>query len=209
MFAGIDLTSSAKRASGVAVIDQDMVIRYLAPIRTDKEIVRVVHTFSSLAVAIDSPLGFPKGMCCLEESCTCIPVSTYKGRQCERTLSWMGISSYYTTKKSIIKPMIYRARELRKLLHPTPVIEYYPYATKVVLFGKPIPKKSTPEGEVFMREKLSKIIPGLEYHHLDHDLCDALLGAYTSFLYSSGMYKAVGDPVEECIILPRLDYHAR
>ncbi len=63
-------------------------------------------------------------------------------------LSRCRIPCYYTTKRSIIKDMVYRAIALKDEITARgyQVIEVYPYAAKVRLLGRHIPKKITPEG---------------------------------------------------------------
>jgi predicted nuclease with RNAse H fold len=207
MFLGIDPTSSEKRPTACALLDASGALARLAAVKTDADILALVSEWRPAIVAIDSPLGFPKGMCCLEESCACQSVWPLKGRACEPELARRGIPLYFTTKRSIIKQMVYRAialaREMRS--QGCQVIEVYPYASKVMLFGKPIPPKTKKEGLDFLRQRLDTLIPGLASHggRLSHDLCDALVAAYTAYLHSLGQTEAVGLPEEERIVLPR------
>ena len=89
-------------------------LAHLTTQSADSDILALAEKWRPSVVAIDSPLGFPKGMCCLEESCPCRSVHNFKGRVCERELLARGISLYITTKRSFIKPMIYRAIELAR-----------------------------------------------------------------------------------------------
>lgn len=84
------------------------------------------------------------------------------------------------------------------------VIEVYPYASKVRLFGKALPPKGTEGGLTFLKQKLGGIIPGLLRHldELNHDLCDAVVAVYTAFLYERGETEAVGYPGEGLIYVP-------
>ena len=126
---------------------------------------------------------------------------------CERELLARGISLYITTKRSIIKRMIYRCMGLVPRLETMGcrVIEVYPYASKVCLFGKPIPKKTKSEGREFLHRRLGGLIPGLIAYdgRLDHDLYDALVAAYTAYLHSRGETESLGRPEEVCIVVPR------
>ena len=99
MIIGIDLTSSEARASGCAVLDADGSLLHLSSEKTDDDILALARDWRASIVAIDSPLGFPKGMCCLEESCDCRSVHAFKGRACEPELVRRGIPLYFTTKK--------------------------------------------------------------------------------------------------------------
>ena len=148
------------------------------------------------------------GLCCLEEDCSCTPLSARKGRECERKLARRGIGCYFTTKRSIIKTMVYRGMALRDALaeHGVEVLEVYPYAAKVSLWGKPIPKKTTPEGMAFLRERLGDLVSGVTAHEgkLTHDLCDAILAAYTAYLHYRGKTESLGIEEEAFIIVPRI-----
>ncbi|HLA81078.1 MAG TPA: hypothetical protein VJP78_05505, partial [Thermoleophilia bacterium] len=65
-----------------------------------------------------------------------------------------------------------------------PVIEVYPYGSKVRLFGRAIPKKTRPEGRAWLRQRLEGLIQGLADcgRPLGHDELDALVAAYTALV---------------------------
>ena len=207
LFLGIDPTSSESKRSACAVLDEDGALVALELLGTDSEILELAARHRPDIVAIDAPLGLPTGMDCLEETCSCASVHEFKGRLCERELLARGISLYITTKRSFIKRMIYRCMGLVPLLETMGcrVIEVYPYASKVCLFGKPIPKKTTSEGREFLRRHLGGLIPGLNAYdgRLDHDLYDALMAAYTAYLHGRGETESLGRPEEVCIVVPR------
>ncbi|HEX77872.1 MAG TPA: DUF429 domain-containing protein [Dehalococcoidia bacterium] len=194
---GLDLTSSQARPSACVGLDDDLDLTFLGFLASDADIMAEAQAHHPTILAIDAPLTLPLGLCCLEESCACQPLSGTKGRGCERELVRLGIPCYFTTKRSIIKRMVYRAiglgRELACL--GVTVIEVYPYATKVCLWGRPIPQKTKAEGLVFLRERLAGLVPALRPYldRLGHDLCDAALAAYTAFLYSRSRTRAIGD----------------
>lgn len=204
---GLDPTSSDKKASGCAVLDSHGKLVCLEAIRTDAEILDLVQRHKPDIIGIDSPLGFPKGMCCLETSCPCESVHDFKGRRCERMMSAQGISLYYTTKRTFIKAMIYRSISLKEKVESmgSQVIEVYPYGSKVRLFGKPIPKKTKREGLEFLHTRLSKLVPGLnEYDgRPNHDMYDGLVAAYTAYLYDLGQCELIGTEDEVQIVLPK------
>ena len=206
MFLGIDLTSSESRASACALLDDRGSLADLTSLSKVSDILAFARERSPSIVAIDAPLGFPKGMCCLEEACGCSSVWPFKGRVCERELARRGIPLYFTTKRSIIKTMVYRAMRLSEKLatHGVRVLEVYPYAAKVALFGKPIPRKTTREGIAFLRGRLRGLVPGVARYDgvLSHDLCDALVAAHTAFLHDRGDTVAVGLREEACIVVP-------
>lgn len=198
---GIDMASA--KPSTVAFIDDKLNIDTLVDLNELSTGFIAKSTDSNVPViAIDSPLGFPSGMCCLEESCPCKP-SKGNGRLAERELSKMGISSYYTTKKTIIKPMIYKAIKWTKILrrYGFTVIEIYPYATKVRLFGKPVPSK-TKNLSVLKALVFSLGFPEA-VSECNHDQIDAILAAYTGLLYIQGNTEEVGDETESKIVIPQ------
>jgi len=202
-FVGIDLASSARKASAYARLTDELEISFDL-LRTDSDLLKAVEGDKPALVAIDAPLGLPRGACCLEESCGCQPLS--KLRECEQELAKRGIPCFFTTKRSIIKPLVYRAIGLKEKLETQgyEVIEIYPYASKICLWGRPIPSKLKPEGLHFLRRKLSELLPRLSFKEgeLNHDLCDAILAAYTAWLFYHGQAEAIGNPVEGQIVIP-------
>ena len=128
-------------------------------------------------------------------------------RVAERGLYRQGIRLYWTTRKTFIKAMIYRSMALRRTLEAQgiPVIEVYPHASKVRLFGRPIPKKTTKAGCQWLQERLERLVSGLAEHErlLSHDELDAIVAAYTAYLHDQGQAEAVGDPREGVIYVPR------
>ncbi|HEY3116928.1 MAG TPA: DUF429 domain-containing protein [Chloroflexota bacterium] len=206
-FIGIDLTAG-KRPSDVAGLTQSGRAKFLTS-TTNAEIVRSVHALGGQIVAVDSPMGFPVGLCCLEETCECAPLDGLTGRSAERELAQLGISCFWTTKRTIIKAMIYRAIELKAALEASGciVLEVYPYAVKRLLLGKPLPKKSTELG-------LARVVAGAREHlpgfrqpagwQPTHDQLDALFCAITAQLHAAGQTQSLGDPSEVPIIIPRV-----
>jgi len=205
-FIGIDLTSSPKRPSACVGLDEKLRLVFYELLSSDGDILGAIESHRPGIVAIDAPLGLPEGLCCLEESCSCQAQLPGKGRICERELSRRGIPCYYTTKKSIIKNMVYRAIGLKREIaaRGCEVIEVYPYATKVALFGRSIPPKSKPAGISFLRERLVQFMPQLAPYlpRFSHDLCDAIIAAYTAYLYAQGEAEVLGDTEEGAICVP-------
>ena len=206
-FVGIDLTSSSKKASAYALLGADLRIRSLESLSTDSEIIAAIQRDRPTLVAIDAPLSLPQGLCCLNEDCQCVPTSSEKGRLCERKLASLGISSHFTTKRSIIKKMVYRAIDLRKGIAACnfDLIEVYPYASKVMIWGKPIPKKTSARGLEYLKDHLTGIIHDLARNRakLNHDLCDAIIAAYTAYLHYQGKTEPIGEQAEGLIYIPR------
>jgi predicted nuclease with RNAse H fold len=208
-FLGLDLTSvEAKPTAGVG-LDRELNPIYSGFSHQDSDILTAVSKYSFELVAIDAPLSLPEGLCCLEESCSCQPRAEAKGRSCERELAKLGIPCYFTTKKSIIKAMVYRGIRLKTELETMSykVIEVYPYGSKIRLFGKNIPKKTTPTGLAFLKQHISLLLPSITPYvdAFNHDLGDAAIAAYTAFLHWQGKTELIGKAEEGAIWLPLVD----
>ncbi|HEY49962.1 MAG TPA: DUF429 domain-containing protein [Dehalococcoidia bacterium] len=217
IFAGIDLTCSPNKKSAYALLGDSRNIIHLESLVEVDDIIAAIERDRPDVIGIDSPLSLPSGLnaCCLEEdNCSCQPTSDKKGRECERDLRQEGIWSYYTTKRSFIKGMIKRAMELsEKLKHRGfRIIEVYPYATKRRLWPEFIDKskgsfpykKTTLEGRKFFQALLSCIVGNMaQYPNLNHDKQDAIIAAFTAYLYDTNRTEPIGDREEGEIIIPK------
>jgi len=180
---GIDLTATERRASACAVLDAAAQVLDLRLCQTDNDLLALAEEYRPEVVAIDAPLSLPAGLHCLEETCPCQPTSPHKGRACEQALARLGIGCYFTTKRSLIKAMVYRGMGLLAELRQRglAVIEIYPFATKVRLFGRLL-GKATLAGREALWARLRPLLaggPALPDDLPSHDLLDALLAAYT------------------------------
>ena len=208
-FFGVDLTSTEAKPSACLGLDSRSQLVYLGFLTKNKDIVALLGFYSPEVIAIDAPLSLPVGLCCLEEGCPCQPKSFGKNRQCDRELRRQGIPCYPTTKKTFIKDLIYRGIELktsisREMKQAGKVIEVYPFASKVRLFGKTVPRKTAKQGMSFLREELGEILPALKPYSdmFDHDLGDAAVAAYTALLYHQNRVEALGSSGEGLIFIP-------
>ena len=205
---GIDLSASEKRASAWALLDGQAELSCLDQFKTFDDLLGLLEVHKPTLVAVDAPLSLPLGLDCLEESHLCTSSLNHKGRLSEQELARMNIGCFFTTKRSIIKSLIYRGVELQRELVNSgyQIIEVYPYATKVILFGDKIPPKNSARGLAFLKEKLYPLISGLDMYMdaLDHNRCDALLAAYTAFLHSDNQTDSLGIPEEGYTVVPKL-----
>jgi len=208
-FFGIDLTSTEAKPSACLGLDGKSRLVYLGFLVSNRDIVTLLSFYSPQVIAIDAPLSLPLGLCCLEESCSCQPKFSRKYRQCDQKLRQQGIPCYPTSKRTFIKDLIYRGIELKTSIglegkQARQVIEVYPFASKVRLFGKIIPRKTTKQGMSFLRDKLGDILPSLRpyLNMFDHDLCDAAVAAYTALLYYQNKVQALGSSEEGIIFVP-------
>jgi predicted nuclease with RNAse H fold len=204
-YVGIDLTAGI-RPSDMAALDLAGETVVFTQAVTDDELTAILRQVGARIVAVDSPMGLPAGLCCLEESCGCVPTGG-TGRSAERELAKLGIPCFWTTKRSIIKAMTYRAIALKARWEAEglEVIEVFPYAVKRLLLGKDLPRKSTPEG-------LARLVAGArvalphgswpEGWAPGHDQLDALYCALTARLHALGATRALGDAAEVSLIIP-------
>jgi predicted nuclease with RNAse H fold len=208
-FFGIDLTATEAKPSACLGLDGKLQLVYLGFLTENSDIIALLNFYSPQVIAIDAPLSLPLGLCCLEESCSCEPEFPRKNRQCDQELRQQGIPCYPTSKKTFIKSLIYRGIGLktsigRELKQAGQVIEVYPFASKVRLLGKTIPRKTTKQGMRFLRDKLGDILPSLKPYSdmFDHDLGDAAVAAYTAFLHHQNRVDALGTSEEGLIFIP-------
>ncbi len=158
-------------------------------------------------VAIDAPLGLPAGWGCLDLPCSCgrCQAPATARREAERALVALGLGVMWTTKRTLLRPLIEWAIAQRRALEAAgkTVIEVYPYASKVLLWGRPPARKATKAGRRWLQERLSRLVPGLPAHGLlSHDQLDAVVAAYTALLWQRGQGRALGCPQEGVIVVP-------
>ena len=209
MIFGIDLRASPKRPSSVVALDDKAQLSFLRNFSDDSELFQMGKTHQPSLIAIGAPLSLPTGLCCLETTCSCETISPQKkGRQAELELSRMGISCFFTNKRSIIRTLIYRGVDISHKLTEQghTVIEVYPHATKTILFGDKVPPKNSPTSLPFMKASLTPLVKGLHKHvdDLDRNTCDAVINAYTALLHSQQETDMLGTDEEGWLVLPRL-----
>ena len=206
---GVTLRASPNRPSTVLSLDGQLRQPRLTTFMGDIELYGLVEIVQPRVIAVGAPVTLPAGLCCLEESCECdFYKPQAKGRQLELELSKMGVGCFFTNKRSIIRDLIYRGLELKRRLTNKgfEVIEVYPYATKLILFGDQVPRRVASASLSFHKEKLPELIPGLApcVDKLDRPSCDAAFNAYTGYLYSKNGTDSLGDPSEGTLIIPKL-----
>ena len=205
-YVGVDLTAG-RRPTDLAGLDRAGRAVEFAAVGSDEDLLRALARLGARVVAVDSPMGLPAGLCCLEETCSCAPLGKGTGRSAERALAARGISCFWTTKRTIIKEMIYRAIGLKARMEAEgyTVLEVYPYAVKRVLLGRDLPPKGRPEGIARLVAGARWLLPGCRWPaewSPTHDQLDALFCAITARLFALGETEALGDPDEIPIILP-------
>lgn len=194
---GIDLTGSASKPSGWAVLNGCCAIT--KPIRTDEELIEESLKYNPSVVSIDSPLSYPAGRDCTDPNCECRKYGIM--RYCERLLSSFGIGVYPCLIPSMVKLTnrgIALAKKFRDL--GVEVIESYPGAAQDILnirrkqSGLEHLKNSYKNfgitGDYFTAKKVS------------HDELDAISSALVGLFYLNGQYVALGNEAENFLIVP-------
>jgi predicted nuclease with RNAse H fold len=206
---GVTLRISPNHPSTLAVLNHQSHLVHLTPFNTDCELLQLASTYEPTLIAIGSPLSLPTGLADLEPSANTRGAPPEKrGRQLERELASMGISCFFTGRGSVIRPLIYRGIGLKDelQLRGYEVIEVYPHATKVILFGEQALKHKGSRIVAYLQERLGTLIAGVaEYRDaLTKNTSEALLNAYTALLHMCERTDLLGDPEEGLLCIPRL-----
>lgn len=210
LYMGVDLKTTTRQRSSLAVIDSDSKIVFMGSFSEDRELIESIHEHRPQLIAIGSPLTLPTGLCCLEATCQCqMENPENKGRQAELDLARMGISCFFTNKKSIVTQLVYRAVKLNRQLTKMgqQIIEVYPHASKLLLFGDRLPpKRNAKESLGFLKDRLPNLVDGLDDYmiNLDSGSCDSLINSHIALLHATGETDVVGTDDEGLIALPRL-----
>ncbi len=196
---GIDLSASAKRATGWAVLDGNKVEARL--LKTDDEIITSTMRVSPDLISIDSPLSLPKGRDCTKDNCECRRFGIT--REAERILRRRGVfvfPSLIRSMQSLTQRGIFMKKEFEK--QGVPVIESYPGAAQDIL--KIIRKKVSLED---LKQGLRSV--GLEGEFVNsrnsHDELDAITSALVGYFYLADEYEALGNEDEGFLIIPAIN----
>jgi predicted nuclease with RNAse H fold len=206
---GVTLRMSPQHPSALAVLNQQAHLVHLGLFNTDGELLQLAGTYQSRLIAIGSPLCLPTGLADLEPAANTPGTSPEnRGRQLERELGSLGIPCFFTARGSVIRPLIYRGIGLKGALQLRgfEVIEVYPPATKVILFGETALRHKGSRSVTYLKERLGSLIAGLaEYRGtLDKNTSEALLNAYTALLHMGEGTDLLGDPQEGLLSIPKL-----
>ena len=172
-------------------------------IRTDDEILQEIRSAKPQLVSIDSPLSLPQGRIHVRDD---DPGRVRFGimRQCERTLKRRGINVY----PSLIPSMqgltgrgIRIAEKIRSL--GIPVIESYPGAAQDIMN---IPRKRASLDLLKEGLRLFGVTGNFLFSKVTHDEVDAVTSAVVGMFFWSGRFEALGNEVEDYLIIP--DLHA-
>ena len=187
---GIDLTGSAKRASGWALMEGASATT--KSLSTDEELIRETVAASPDLVSIDSPLSLPEGY-----GVPGVPIY----RKCELALKRMGISVFWCllpTMEMLTRRGIRLAQEFRN--RGLKVIESYPGAAQDILG---IPRKKASLDELKFGLVRAGISGEFATTKVTHDEVDAITSALVGLFFLADDYLALGTPTEDYLIVPR------
>ncbi len=189
---GVDLAGSPRRITGICLLRGLTVVSY-ASVRTDEEVLSFIENAKPALVAIDAPLGLPRGRKSLEER------SPFHFRLSDLELRKRGIRFFPLT-LSPMRMLTDRGMSLKKAIEKRgiPVIEIYPGAAQDIW------KISRKQGGLAkLRRGLERIgLKGLG-KEMNGDELDAVSGALVGRLYLQGRAEVLGDVAEGAIIVPK------
>jgi uncharacterized protein YprB with RNaseH-like and TPR domain/predicted nuclease with RNAse H fold len=191
---GIDLTGSAKRATGWALMEgADANTKTLS---TDDELFDETIAVNPDLVSIDSPLSLPEGWTDPDTPCG-RPIY----RKCELALKRMGISVFWCmlpTMKGLTTRGMRLAQRLREA--GVEVIESYPGAAQDLLG---IPRKGSSLEELKWGLARAGIRGKFLHGKVTHDEVDAITSALVGLFYLADDYIALGNAAENYLIVPK------
>jgi predicted nuclease with RNAse H fold len=213
MFAGLDLSASNQKASGICILDAHKKVLQVGKWYEFKEILPFIPSDrkETILVAIDGPLKPPHELdwCCFSSknpTCNHIQTTLYKGRYGEYLLNKMGFRCFVTSRNSFAKKWMLRCFHLNRFLidEGFQTIEVFPTATKKLLFPFLKGKKQLKSS----REKLLIALKewGLRFSDdsiiYSHDELDAVLAALTAYIHAQGKSRSIGNDSDGYIIIP-------
>lgn len=191
---GVDLAGVVERQTGFAIVDGFNTVTEV--VHSDEEILTEIKKSGAKLITIDSPLGYPKGRCCLDYNCECRKYGCM--RVGEKQMVKIGVRIFPCGFGGMQK-LTNRGMRLRKILEKNgyEVIETYPGSAQDLL-GMPRKKAGIEE----LRKSLIKYgFKGdvSKKDITDHEL-DAITSALVGELYKKGDYIALGIKEEAQII---------
>jgi predicted nuclease with RNAse H fold len=197
---GLDLAGVERNETGVALL-RDGRLERLAPAYADGELLAWVRGAGPAAtVAINAPLTRPRGRCCLDDDCRCRTDPGTRSRQVERDLARMRVPTLAT---ALLKVLARRGIRLAEALRREgwDPLEVYPQAT-LRLLGLPCTGKRTELGRRRIHAALQPLVPGLEHADASEHQLDAVICAYTAWLWRTGRARPIGDVDEGVMVIP-------
>jgi predicted nuclease with RNAse H fold len=200
---GIDLAGVERNETGVAVLRDGRLV-LLTTARTDADILALAGLAGpGGTIAINAPLTWPSGRCCLDDNCRCRYDPGTRSRQLERDLRRMGVPILATALIKVLARRGHRVADALRLAgwHP---LEVYPFAT-LRLLGLPTAGKRTELGRRRIHAGLQALVPGLDHPGASDHQLDAVVCALTAQLWREGRAKVVGLAEEGQMVIPDVD----
>ncbi len=193
---GIDLTGSERRASGWALLEGSQATTKL--VRNDADLIAETLRAKPDLVSIDSPLSLPGGKLNADD-CKFDGLPIY--RKCELALKRMGISVFWCLLPSMVS-LTLRGIALARAFREAgiPVIESYPGAAQDLLR---IPRKGTSLEELKWGLSRAGVCGDFISQKTSHDEIDAITSALVGLFYAADEYIALGNALEDYLIVPR------
>jgi len=192
VFFGVDLAGKIDEVTGIAAITEKRELIFVNEVKPDIAIKNYIDYHRPVVIGFDAPLSIPNGK-----------YGTYASRKCERDLGALGIPTFAT---SMLAQLTFRAMTIKKALSQKyQIIEVYPYATKVRLGIPKKENKTAAEMREILQSKLSRYVknmPRASRVQLSIHALDAILSAYTAFLFYSDLTEGMGDGNEGQIHIP-------
>ena len=199
---GIDLAGVPRRETGIAVLRDGRLDLLTSAFGDDQILALATCMDHDACVAINAPLGRPRGRCCLDDACACRYDPGTRSRESERELLHLGVPILAT---ALIKVLARRGYALGTALRGAgwEPLEVYPYAT-LRLLGLPCRGKRTRLGRQRIHAALQPLIPGLAHAGASEHQLDAVICAYTGQLWRQGLTRMVGAADEGLLVIPDL-----
>jgi predicted nuclease with RNAse H fold len=198
---GIDLRSSPRYPTGVAVLAADWRLRLLAVARTDGEIDALVDRFRPAVVAIDAPLALPEGRCCAETTCDCARFGIL--RAVDRECIAAGYRPFPALLPSMVQLTLRGIGMAQRLIAAGErVVETYPGMVQDILG---IPRKRAGLGLLTAGLRRAGVRGIPRSRRVTHDELDAVTCALAGMLFLEGRAGSMGVPGAPPLVFPRLD----
>ena len=190
---GLDLAGSPRRDTGFCLMDSKMRCT-TAILHDDDEIIRRTVDSRPSVVSIDAPLFLPRGRASIEQR------GPPHFRACDRELQKMKIR-FFPISLGPMRMLTSRGMKLRAELEKEglEVIESFPGAIQDIL-GMPRKQDGLPRLLRSLKSAGITFTPGSGF---GGDELDAVTSALVGLQYVRGDFRAIGDPEEGLMILPK------
>ncbi|MBM3139761.1 MAG: DUF429 domain-containing protein [Chloroflexi bacterium] len=195
---GVDLRSGTRYPTGIAAVDRDRRVRWLATVRDDASILAAVDRFDPECVAIDAPLGLPEGRCCADPTCACAAYGIM--REVDRACAAAGFRPFPSLLPSMVGLTLRGiALHARLAAARRRVIEVYPGMAQDVL-GIPRKRRGIDAVRRGLKRRGVRGIP--RGRRVSPDELDAITCALVAQLHLDGATETMGPGEPVPLVLP-------